>query len=116
MSSKVSDTIEMIRSMSSTMNTVWNGGLLAFDFFCNEGFIEEPFLFLDVSASVWGYLGVVTSPSFYLYYSPSSFSLSTLSPPSPSGESGVVSFDALLNSYTSSLFFFLLLLGASYSS
>jgi hypothetical protein len=116
MSFEVSDTSTMIRSMPSTMRIVWNGVLLVFDFFHNEGFIGEPFLFLDVFASVSGSLGDVTSPYFCLSSSPSSSSFSTSSPPSPSGESDVVSFDALLNSYTSSFFFFLLLLGVSYFS
>jgi hypothetical protein len=116
MSYEVSDTIAMISSMSSTVSTVWNGGLVAFDFFCDEGFFGEPFLFLEVSASGRGYLGSGTSPFFFLSSPPSSSSLSTSSPPPSSGEFGVVSFDALLNSCTSSFFFFLLLLGASYSS
>jgi hypothetical protein len=89
---------------------------LSFDLFHDEGFFEEPFLFFDVSASMMGFLGGVTSPCSYLFSSPSSSSLSTLSPPPPLGESGVVSFDPLLNSCTSSLFSFLLLLGASYYS
>jgi hypothetical protein len=62
MSFEVSDTMKMIRSMPSTMSTVWNGGLLAFDFFRDEGFFRESFLFWDVSTSVRGSLGDVTSP------------------------------------------------------
>jgi hypothetical protein len=90
---------------------------MAFDFFRDEGFVGEPFLFLDVSASGKGYLGSVTSPCFYLSSrTSSSSSLSTLSPPPPSGESSVVSFDAQLNFWASSFFFFMLLLDASYSS
>jgi hypothetical protein len=88
---------------------------LAFEFFRNEGFFEEPFIFLDLSASVMGSLGGVTLPCSCFFSSPSSSSLSTFSPPS-SGESGVVSFDVLLHSCTSSFFFFLLFLGASYYS
>jgi hypothetical protein len=87
-----------------------------FDFFRDEGFCREPFIFLDVSVFVMGFLGGVTSPCYYFFSSPSSSSLYTSSPPPPSGESGVVSFDALLNSCTSSFFFFLLLLGVPYSS
>jgi hypothetical protein len=60
----------MMSSMLSTINTVWNGGLLAFDFFHDVGFLGETFLFLDVSASSRGNLGGVTLP----YSSLSSFS------------------------------------------
>ena len=110
MSSKAYDTAAMMRSISSTVRTVWNGGLLSFDFFRDEGFVREPFLFLDVSASERGSLGCVTSPYFYLSSPPSSSSLSTFSPPPPSCESSVVSFDVLLNFCNSSLFLFLLLI------
>jgi hypothetical protein len=89
---------------------------LAFEFFRDEGFFGEPFLFLDVSIFGGGSLGGVTSPCSYFSSSPSSSSLSTLSPPPPSSEFDVISFDALFGSCTSSLFFLLLLLGASYSS
>jgi hypothetical protein len=116
MFSEVSNTATMMRSISSTMSTVYNGGLLALEFFHDEGFLGEPFIFLDVSIFGRGSLGGVTSPCSCFSSSPSSSSLSTSSPPPPSGESGVVSFDALFSSYTSSFFFFLLLLGASYSS
>jgi hypothetical protein len=116
MSSEVSVTVEIIRSMSSTVSTVWNGDLVAFDFFHNEGFIKEPFLFLDVFSSERGSLGGVTSSCLCLSSPPSSSSFYTLSPPPSSSESDVVSFDVLLNSCTPSFFFFLLLLGASYSS
>jgi hypothetical protein len=104
-----------MRSMSSTVITVWNGGLLAFEFFHAKGFFGETFIFLDVSVSVRGYLGSVTSPLSFLYSSPSTYSFSTSSPPLPLGESDVVSSDVLFNFCTSSFFFFLLLLGASYS-
>jgi hypothetical protein len=57
MSSEVFDTAEMIRLISSTVSTVWNGGLVAFDFFRGEGFNEEPFIFLDVSASLRRFVG-----------------------------------------------------------
>jgi hypothetical protein len=87
-----------------------------FDFFHDEGFYGEPFIFLDVSIPMMGFLSGVTSPCSYLFSSPSSSYLYTSSPPPPSGESGVVSFDVLLNSCTSSFFFFLLLLGVPYSS
>jgi hypothetical protein len=115
-SSDVSDTMMMMRSMSSTVSTVCNLGLLALDFFRDEGFMGETFLFLDVSASSRGSLGSVTSPYLCFSSSPLSSSLSTSSPPPPLGESKIVSSDVLFNSYTSSFFFLLLLLGASYSS
>jgi hypothetical protein len=113
---EVSDTAVMMRSISSTVSTVSNGGLLARDFFHNEGFFGEPFLFLDVSISVRGFLGGVTLPCSCFSSSPSSSSLSTSSPPPPSGESGVASSDALCVSCTSSFFFFFFFLGPSYSS
>jgi hypothetical protein len=75
---------------------MWNGGLLSFDFFRDEGFIGEPFIFLDVSVSVNVSLGGVTFPFLCLSSPPSSYYLSTSSPPPPLGESGVVSFDVFL--------------------
>jgi len=62
MSSEVSDTAAMIRSISSNVSTVWNVGLLDFYFFRDECFIGEPFLLLDVSTSRRGYFGGVTLP------------------------------------------------------
>jgi hypothetical protein len=115
MSYEVSNTTVMISSLSSTINIVWNGGLLAFDFFRDEDFVGEPFLFLDVSIFVRGSLSSVTLSCFLLYSSPSSSYFYSSSPP-PSSESNVVSFDALLHSCISYFFLFLLLLGASYSS
>jgi hypothetical protein len=115
-SSEVSATAAMMRSMSSTVSIVFNLGLLYFDFFHDEGFMGETFLFLDASASSMGFLGGVTSSDSFLSYSPFSFSLSTSSPPLHPSESKVVSSDALFNSCTSYFFFLLLLLGAFYSS
>jgi hypothetical protein len=60
MSSEVSSTTMMMRSMSSTMRIVCNLGLLAFEFFHDEGFNGETFIFLDVSASSRGFFGGVT--------------------------------------------------------
>jgi hypothetical protein len=114
-SSEVSDIAVMMRSMSSIVSTVCILGLLALDFFHDEGFMGETFLFLDVSASSMGSLGCYFT-CFFLSSSPFSSSLSTSSPPPPPGESEAVSSDALFNSCTSSFFFLLLLLGASYSS
>jgi hypothetical protein len=115
-SSKVSETTTMMKSMSSIMSTVYICGLVSLDFFWDVGFVGETFLFLEVSTSSIGSLGDVTSPCFYLSSSPLSSSLSTLSSPPLLGESEAVSSDALFNFYTSSFFFLLLLLGASYFS
>jgi hypothetical protein len=56
----------MIRSMSSTMSTVSILGFLYLDFFREEGFMGETFLFLDLSVSSGGFCGSVTSPCFFL--------------------------------------------------
>jgi hypothetical protein len=114
-SSDVSDTNTMMRLISSTMSIVYSLGLLAFEFFHDVGFIGETFLFLDVSTSSSGFLGGVTSPYFLLSSSPSLYSLSTSSSFPLQGEFDAFSSDALFISCTSSFFFFLLPLGASYS-
>jgi hypothetical protein len=104
-----------MRSASSTVSTFCDRSLLARDFFRAEGFCGETFLFLDVSSSIGGSFGGVTSPFSCLSYSPSS-SWFTSSPPPPPSESDAVSSDALFMSYTSSFFlFFLVLLGPSHS-
>jgi hypothetical protein len=41
--------------MSSIVSIVSILGLLAFDFFCDVGFMGEKFLFLDVSVSSGGF-------------------------------------------------------------
>jgi hypothetical protein len=89
---------------------------LDFDFFHDEVFFGESFLFLDVYVSSRGSLGGVTSPYLCLSSSPSSSSFSTSSPSPPSGESDAVSSDALCISFTYSFLLLLLLLGASYTS
>jgi hypothetical protein len=110
----------MMKSTSSIVSTFCDWGLVAWDFFRVEGFYGQPFLSSDVSASVRGSFGGVTSPLSFLSSSPSS-SWFTSSPPPSAGESDAVSFDALFfsslsMSYTSSFFFFLfVLLGPSYS-
>jgi hypothetical protein len=81
-SSKVSEIVAMMKSMSSIVSTVCIYGLVSLDFFRNVGFVGETFLFLEVSASSIGSLGSVTSPCFYL-----SSSLSTLPSPPPPSES-----------------------------
>jgi hypothetical protein len=53
-SSIVSDMAVVMRSMSSTVSTVYSLGLLYFDFFRDVGFMGETFLFLDVSTSSRG--------------------------------------------------------------
>jgi hypothetical protein len=83
MSSEVFDIAEMMRSISSTMRTVCNGGFLAREFFFAKSFFGKTFLFLDVSIYGRGYLGGVTSPCSFLSSSPSSSSWSTSSPPPP---------------------------------
>jgi hypothetical protein len=73
-SSEVSAIVAMMRSMSSTVSTVCNLGLLDFDLFCDEGFIGETFLLLDVSVFVRGSLGGVTSCFFFLFSSSTFYS------------------------------------------
>jgi hypothetical protein len=65
----------MMKYMSSIMRTVYIYGLLALDFFRDVGFVGETFLFLEVSTSSIRSLGGVTSPCFFLSYSPLSSSL-----------------------------------------
>jgi len=105
----------MITLMSSIVSTISLLGLLSLEFFHEEGFMRETFLFLDIYVSSGGFWGSFTSPSFYIYSSPFSSSLSTTSSPPPLGDSKEVSSDGLLNSCISSFFFLLLLLGVSYS-
>jgi hypothetical protein len=118
--SEVSETAAMMKSMSSIVSTVCICGLVALDFFHDVGFVGETFLFLEVSASSIGSLGGVTSPCFcsssYPFSSSLSYSFSTSSSPPPQGESEAFSSDPLFSFCTSSFFFLLLLLGASYSS
>jgi hypothetical protein len=105
----------MMKSISSIMSIVCICSLLNLGFFHDVGFMGETFILLEVSSLSIGSLGGVTSPCFFLSYSPLSSSLYTSSSPPPLGESEVVSSNVLFNSYTSSFFFLLLLLGASYS-
>jgi hypothetical protein len=107
-SSKVSSTTAIMRSMSSTVSTFFNWGLLVRAFFLVEGFSGEKFLFYYVFVVVRGSFGGVSSPS--PFFSPSSPpSWFTSSPPLPLGESGLLSFEVLYSSsvsWTSSFFFF----------
>ena len=61
-SSMVFETTTMVRLMSSTVSIVSILGFLALDFFHEEVFIGETFIFLDVSVSSGGFCGDVTSP------------------------------------------------------
>jgi hypothetical protein len=113
-SSEASPTVEIMKSKSSTMSTFCIFGLLYLEFFCNEGFVGETFLFVDGSVSSGRFYGVVTLPCLSSSCS-FSFFFTSSSPP-PLGDSDGVSFDVLCTSCTSCFFFFLLLLGESYSS
>jgi hypothetical protein len=81
-------------------------------FFLAEGFYRETFLFYDASTVVRGSFSSVASP--LSCFSPSSppSSWFTLFPPTPAGELGAVSSDALsfssLSMSQNSLFFFFL--------
>jgi hypothetical protein len=79
-------------------------------FLREEGFVGETFLFFKGSASS---LGGVTFPFFFSSSFP--FISSTSSSPPRSGDTEVVFYDALLKSWTSSVFFLLLVLGVSCS-
>jgi hypothetical protein len=84
---EASDTAPMMKLKSSSMSTVCNLVLLAFDFFCDVGFKRETILLLDVSASSGGFYGGVTSPCLCLSSSPLFSSLSTWSSPPLLGDS-----------------------------
>jgi hypothetical protein len=95
-----------MKSKSSGVRIVCNLVIVAFDFFREEGFGGETFLFFKGSSSS---LGSVTSPFFFSAYVPS------ISLPSPPlfGEMKVVFMDVLSKSQTSSVFFILLGPGVS---
>jgi hypothetical protein len=80
-----------MKSKSSEVRVVSNLVLVAFDFFLEQGFGGETFLFFKGSSSS---LGGVTSPFFY------SSSVPSISPPSPpfSGDIEVVFVEVLLTS------------------
>jgi hypothetical protein len=90
----------MNKFKSSEVRTVYILVMVAFDFFQEEGFKGEPFLF---------FRGSTSSPYFY------STSLSFKYSPSPpcSGDMEAVFTDVLSNSLTSSFFFILLGPGVS---
>jgi hypothetical protein len=79
----------MMKSKSSEVRVVSNLVLVAFDFFLEEGFGGETFLFFEGFSSC---LGSVTSPFFYSTFVPS---ISLPSPPF-SGEIEVVFVEVLL--------------------
>jgi hypothetical protein len=87
---------------SSEVRTIYILVMVAFDFFREEGFRGKPFLFFRGSTSY---------PFFYSTY------LSFNSSPSTpcSGDMEAVFTDALSNSWTSSVFFVLLISGVSYA-
>jgi hypothetical protein len=83
----------MMNSKSSKVRTVFIFFMVAFDFFWEEGFRGETFLFLKGSISS---LGGVTFPGFY--------SASTSSSPLRSGDTEAVFLEVLLKFWTSSVF------------
>jgi hypothetical protein len=54
--------VVMMNLESLSMSTVCNLVLLAFDFFCNVGFVGDNFLLLDGSTASGGFCCGVTSP------------------------------------------------------
>jgi hypothetical protein len=83
----------MMKSKSSAVSTFFILVTVAFDFFWEEGFKGETFLFFRGSTSS---LGGVTLPGFYS--SPFPFSSSTSSSPPRSGDTEAVFLEALLKS------------------
>jgi hypothetical protein len=59
---------EIMNSKSSNMSTFCIFGLLDLDFFHDEGFMGETFLFLDGSVSSRRFFGGVTSPFYLLLF------------------------------------------------
>jgi hypothetical protein len=92
----------MRKSKSSEVRKVCILVMVAFDFFHEEGFRGEPFLF---------FRGSTSSPCFCSNY----FSSNSWPSPPCSGDMEVVFMDALSNSGTSSVLFVLLGLGVSYA-
>jgi hypothetical protein len=89
-----------MKSKSLEVRTVYILVMEAFDFFWEEGFRGETFLFFKGSTSS---LGDFTSPSISL--------ASTSSPPPRSGDMEEVFNEVMLKFWTSSVFFRLLVLG-----
>jgi hypothetical protein len=109
---EASSTAMMMSLILFTVSTFCDLGLLAWVFFHVEGFYGEKLCFFDVSTSIRGSFGGVTSPFYFLSpSSPPSSWFTSSSPPPPAGESGAVSsnalsFSSLSMSYTSSFSFF----------
>jgi hypothetical protein len=114
MSYEASATVVMIKSKSSTMSIVYILVKVSLDFFQKVGFMGETFLFFKGSSSSAGSLGGVTSPCFC--WSSFLFVSSTSSSPPHSGDIEAVPSDALLNFWTSSVFFLLFGPGQSFAS
>jgi hypothetical protein len=93
----------MMKSKSSKVSTVFILVMVAFDFFWEKCFRGETFLFFRGSTSS---LGSVTFPRFCS--SPLPFISSTSSSPPHSGDTEAIFPKALLNSWTSSVFFVLM--------
>jgi hypothetical protein len=100
----------MMKSKSSIVSIVCILVKVALNFFREEGFGGETFLFFKGSASS---LGGVTSPCFYSSSFP--FISSTSSSPPRPGDTEEVFFEVMLKSWNSSVFFLLLVLGVSCS-
>jgi hypothetical protein len=100
----------MMKSKSSIVRTVFILVTMALDFYWEEGFGGETFLLFRGSTLS---LGGVTSPGFCS--APFPFSSSTSSSPPRSGHTEEVFPEAILKSWTSSVFFVLLGLGVSSS-
>jgi hypothetical protein len=96
----------MMKSKSSVVSTVFILVMVALDFFQEEGFGGETFIFFRGSVSS---LGSVTSPCFCS--TPVPF-ISSSSPPRP-GDIEAFFLEVLLRSWTSSVFFILLGPGVS---
>jgi hypothetical protein len=109
-SCEASFTAARMKSKSLTVSTVYILVKVALDFFREEGFLGEIFLFFKGSTSS---LGGVTFP-FFCSYSLSLTSSTFSSSPRPS-DTEVVFSDAFLKSWTSSVFFLLLGPGVSCS-
>jgi hypothetical protein len=109
-SCEASFTIVMMKSKSYTVSIVCILAKVALDFFQEEGFEGETFLFSKGSAS---FLGGVTSPCFCSYYF--IFVSSNSSSPPRLGDTEAISSDVLLKSQTSLVFFLLLVLCVSCS-
>jgi hypothetical protein len=106
----------MMNSKSSSVSTVYSLVLVALEFFCKVGFVGETILFLEGSTSSIGSLGGVTFPCLCGSSFPLVPSLSTSSSPPRPSDFEAISYDVLLNCWTSSIFFLILIPCVSCSS